>query len=295
MRADPFFSIVIPTYNRAAFLERQLPGLTNLNYENYEVIIVDDGSTDATSSVVAPFVGNRIKYYRKENAERAAARNFGAKRSNGDYVTFLDSDDVIFPNALLNAATALREKGYPSLLHLSYEIGTSSEAKKTINNIRDQDPTVLVVGNPLSCMGVFVRSEVFAKHTFNEDRDLSGSEDWEFWMRLVAHYGLRTDKRLFGRLIQHEGRSVIHFSEDQLVKRKRLALQYAFSDPAVEAVYGRFRKTIEAHWETYIALHLAIAGKRKAAMKYFIRAGKCDVGSLFNKRGLVILKLILLG
>jgi len=291
---DPFISIVVPSYNRAGFLDRNIPALLQLQYDNYEVIVVDDGSTDDTAAVFEKYKAPNLHYYKKENGERAAARNYGVARAHGEYITFVDSDDELYPDALKLAAVALREKGYPSFMHMGYDIGTVDKVNKTINKIKDNDPLIMVIGNPLSCMGVFVKREVFEKHRFNEDRKLSGSEDWEFWTRLAANYNLRTDDHVIGRLIEHDSRSVISISEETLVRRMTLAMQYAFEDPAVQRIYGKHKDTMMAHWFTYVALHLAMDGLKKRAWYFVSQAMKEDATALITKRGLVIMKLLLL-
>ena len=290
---DPFISIVIPSYNRASFLEKNIPKLLALEYDNYEIIVVDDGSNDNTSQVFERITSTKLHYYYKTNEERAAARNYGVDKANGTYITFLDSDDILYPDSLRNMANALAEKDYPDFMHMGYEIGTPDAISRTIRGLKDSDPFILVKGNPLSCMGIVVKRTVFLQHRFNEDRKLSASEDWELWMRIVAHHGIRTDDRVIGKLIEHDSRSVMSVPEEKLVDRKNLAIQYAFADTKVQQVYGPYKKTIEAHWETYVALHLAIEGNKKRAVYYCKEAIKKDINSLLTKRGLVILKLLL--
>ena len=88
MKSDtPYFSIVIPAYNRAHLISKTLDSVLNQSYENFEVIIVDDGSTDNTEEVVKPYLADqRFRYYWKSNGERGAARNFGVLKSNGEFV-----------------------------------------------------------------------------------------------------------------------------------------------------------------------------------------------------------------
>ena len=99
---NPFFSIIIPTYNRANFIFLTLTSVLNQICKNYEVIIVDDGSTDNTEEVVQGFIKNNnliyFHYYQKVNEERGVARNYGIKKAKGQWITFLDSDDLFYPN-----------------------------------------------------------------------------------------------------------------------------------------------------------------------------------------------------
>lgn len=291
-QTNPFISIVIPSYNRAMFLEQNIPALLQLDYDNYEIIVVDDGSTDNTCEVFERMHDTRLTYISKKNEERAAARNFGALRAKGDYVTFLDSDDILFPDALQKAVRVIEEKNYPDFLHLAYEIGTHQKVSKTVNNLKE-DPLILVKGNPLSCIGIFIKREVFEKHQFTPDRGLAGSEDWEFWLRLAANYGIRTSNEVVGRLIEHPNRSVIKVSEEALAHKTALAMQYSFADPAVQQVYGPYKNVMMAHLETYVALHLAMGGEKMRAIHYLFKALHYNINSIFNKRTLVICKLIL--
>ncbi len=290
---DPYISIIIPSYNRAEFLEKTIPDVLKLDYPDFEVIVVDDGSTDNTESIFNHIKATNLHYYKKQNEERAAARNYGAARAKGDYITFLDSDDQLYPNALKYAAAALKKMAYPVFLHMAYDIGTTDHVSKNVNDIKDNNPFLLIKGNPLSCMGVFIKREVFQTHQFNPDRALSGSEDWELWIRLAANYGLRTDHHVIGRLIEHDTRSVIHVSEERLIQRKRLAIKYAFQDKAVQKVFGPYKNSVVAHWLTYVSLHLAMDGKKKRALYHFIRAIKYAPWAIFTKRGMVIIKFLL--
>ena len=94
------FTIIIPTYNRAAFLPNAIESVLAQTYTNWELIVVDDGSTDNTKDVVSQYSDSRIIYIYQQNAERSAARNNGIAHAKGDYVCFLDSDNVMLPNRL---------------------------------------------------------------------------------------------------------------------------------------------------------------------------------------------------
>lgn len=90
----PFFSIIIPTYNRADTIGRSIDSILGQTYIDWELIIIDDGSTDDTYKVVGAYDDIRIRYVRQENQERSAARNHGIRVSQGNWICFLDSDDV---------------------------------------------------------------------------------------------------------------------------------------------------------------------------------------------------------
>jgi glycosyltransferase involved in cell wall biosynthesis len=104
----PTFSVIIPTYNRAGLLPRAAHSVLNQTFTNFELIIVDDGSTDGTRAVAEQITDSRVRYVRQVNKGRSAARNMGAALARGSYLTFLDSDDEARPTWLAHFAQAFQ-------------------------------------------------------------------------------------------------------------------------------------------------------------------------------------------
>lgn len=113
---EPFFNVVIPTYNREVFLKRCLDSMLGQEYQNWEAVVVDDGSTDNTRSLVKEYDDDRIRYFFKENGGTASARNAGINNSEGKYIAFLDSDDEYTPDHLQSIYNFLEEKDFPICL-----------------------------------------------------------------------------------------------------------------------------------------------------------------------------------
>jgi len=107
----PRFSIVIPTYNRATSIRHTLAGCFAQNFEDFEVIVVDDGSSDNTLEVLNSIQDSRLVVLSQDNAGPAAARNTGMDAVRGEYIAFLDSDDVWYPDYLESADQSLRSMG----------------------------------------------------------------------------------------------------------------------------------------------------------------------------------------
>jgi glycosyltransferase involved in cell wall biosynthesis len=99
VKETPFVSVTIPTYNSAPYLARTLQSLVEQTYRNFEIIVVDDGSTDATPQVVEPFL-DRIVYHRQPNGGLPAARNKGFELARGEFIAWMDSDDLCDPERL---------------------------------------------------------------------------------------------------------------------------------------------------------------------------------------------------
>jgi len=106
-------TIIIPTYNRASVIGRSIESALKQTYQNFEILIIDDGSTDETLDVVTPFLQNpQVRYLRHEqNRGHQAARNTGIKNARGDYIAFLDSDDTWIPEKIDLQLDAINKKG----------------------------------------------------------------------------------------------------------------------------------------------------------------------------------------
>lgn len=176
----PFFSVIIPTYNRANFILKTLDTVFNQTFQDFEVIVVDDCSTDNTEALLKPLViEGKIKYIRHEqNYERGKSRNTGMKHAQGLYATFLDSDDYLYPDNLKDAYQYAQAHPEKKIFHNLYElVNEKGEVVyrfefKPIRNALKQ----ITEGNFLSCAGVFIHRDIYTSIFWDENRILSGSE-----------------------------------------------------------------------------------------------------------------------
>ncbi|RAK23643.1 glycosyltransferase involved in cell wall biosynthesis [Flavobacterium aquaticum] len=109
-------SIITPSYNSAKFIAETIQSVQNQTYQNWEMIIVDDGSSDETETVVLSIIENdsRIQFHKlSQNSGPAVARNTGIEKASGDYMTFIDADDIWFPTFIENNIKTIQETGIP--------------------------------------------------------------------------------------------------------------------------------------------------------------------------------------
>jgi glycosyltransferase involved in cell wall biosynthesis len=256
----PTFSVIIPTYNRAELIEKTIRSVLTQENPDLEIIVVDDGGTDNTEEVVATLSDERVRYHRKQNEERAAARNAGTRLASGRYVTFLDSDDLFYPNHLTVASEMISKYSEPEWFHSGYEfVGDVTDRTRRIDDLPETANHLLTDGNFLSCRGVFVRRDIALDNPFNQDRRLSGTEDYELWLRLGSRYPLYCDRRVTSAIVQHDARSVINTNRDDLFNRIELLEKYLGEDPKFLEAYGRKIGEFKANNRIYIALHLVLA------------------------------------
>lgn len=185
--SEPLLSVVIPTYNRADYITQTIESVLQQTYENIEIIVIDDGSTDDTADVVLRF-GRKVRYVRQENAERGASRNHGLRLANGDYIAFLDSDDLWLPGKAAVGIQFLH--GRPAVgLICTDAIEIDGEGKER-RILRAGGLSGKVTGKLLQNNFVIMPTHIARASVvrqiggFREERELSGSEDWEMWVRL---------------------------------------------------------------------------------------------------------------
>lgn len=283
------FSVVIPTYNRSDFIGKTIKCFLNQSFKNFELLIIDDGSTDNTNQIIDQFSDSRIKYFKIKNSERGAARNFGLRVSTGDYLNFFDSDDIAENFHLEEAKRIIEEFNYPKVFHLNFkylENGKPREKFEKITNINKQ----IFSGNILSCNGVFIRKEIALENKFVEDRRIAGSEDFLLWMRLAAQYEILHSKKITSYIVDHNERSQNQIHLEKIKARKLLMLEYALKDTHIGNVKNKQINSLKASTYLYISLYAALAKKRIESLRFLKKAIKVDFLSVFSKRFFAIFK-----
>lgn len=282
---DPIlFSIVVPTYNRAHLISGTVQSILSQSYKNFELIIVDDGSSDNTEEVIKPFLSEKIFYFKKQNGERAAARNFGTLRAKGDYINWFDSDDIMFPNHLQEAAKMIAKNGRSEIFVQSYKHQAESGELLGIYTFSSDLKKVLLTGNPLANSPVIVRRDIALANPFNEDRGLSGSEDYELWLRLASRYPMIASPELTLALILHGGNSTVTMSDpQQLISRYTKFIQYTTADPGVVALLGKSKNKFVMKNYLLLAVDLAVNGHLQEARKYMILSSSYSPQVIFER------------
>ncbi|MCU0382892.1 MAG: glycosyltransferase family 2 protein [Cyclobacteriaceae bacterium] len=284
------FSIVVPTYNRAHLIAKTLNSVLAQTYSNFEVIVVDDGSKDNTQEVVAAFTDKRIKYFLKENGERAAARNFGVQKAKGDYINFFDSDDLMYPHHLLTAFNFIQANN-PAWFHLGYDFkDVEDNVIKQFESFDESINKKIIFDNRLSCNGVFIRKDILNQNLFHENRRLASSEDWELWIRLLAQYPLLFDNTITSSVVNHDARSLFTIPADKVIARDELLIQLLHVNPLVQKIYrNQFNKFIAERY-SFFMLCLSEQKRKKEVFNWAYRAFKIYPRILFTKRYLASIK-----
>jgi glycosyltransferase involved in cell wall biosynthesis len=282
----PSFSVVIPTYNRARLIGKTLDSVFAQTYPAHEIVIVDNCSTDDTEEVLRPLIeAGKVRFIRHDqNYERARSRNTGMDHATGDYVTLLDSDDLMYPDNLADAAALVRETG-AKFFHNRYELVDAKGRRLHLYrmpSLRDHRADILE-GNFFSCIGVFIHREIYSRIRFEVDPAVTGSEDWLYWIRVCADYQPRRIEAVNSGVVQHGGRTVQSIDLGGLERRLEVIRGKILGDPHLAKVYGPMMDRYEIGCRIYMGA-VANAAKRFAdARRILYGAFALDPRMLFRQ------------
>ncbi len=183
-------SVIIPAYNSEKFIAEAIRSVLRQTYADLEILIIDDGSTDATGDVARGFSDPRIKYIRRENGGTAAARNTGIKNSTGVYIAFLDHDDIWMPDKIERQVGFLEETGAKAVFCNGIEI--PSERPMLADGIletgvHDLYESTLSGKSNLTPSSLLINKEAIEKTRLLEE-NIPGIDDWDFSISLARNY-----------------------------------------------------------------------------------------------------------
>lgn len=188
-------SIITPVYNVEKFIVETVESVLKQTYSNWELLLVDDGSTDKSTEICKQYAlkYKRIKYFYKQNGGQASARNLGIKEAKGEYITFLDSDDLYFEDKLENHFLNLQNHEADfyygaGLMLFENRPNNKIESYKWFygENTGVDFFKILYHSCSVNINTVFVKKKIFdSVGLFDESTELRGTEDWDLWLRIA--------------------------------------------------------------------------------------------------------------
>ncbi len=203
----PFFTIVIPLYNKAPFIAQTLRGVLAQTFTDYEVIIVNDGSTDQSEAIVKQFTDDRVVYYLRENKGVSAARNFGITVAKGSYIAFLDADDYWYPDFLQTIHRNIIRFPDQHVFSAAIEIETARRVIPAEYSVPGHHPVEVVdffEASARECV-LWTSASVFHKSVFEKagqfDVQMRSGQDTDLWMRIGLHFPVVFDSKILARYV----------------------------------------------------------------------------------------------
>lgn len=273
-----FFSVIIPTYNREGFISQSINSVINQDYKNWELIIIDDGSTDNTRELINEYIkkDSRIKYFYQKNSERSIARNNGVKYATGEWICFLDSDDVFKTNHLAIFEQHIEKCDFNTILY-SLKVG---DQFKGIQNKFEH-----VFYNSIHSQQVCIPKKLLLKEKFNPK--ISIGEDTELWMRLIKSCSILCTGEETIEIRDHSERSV-HVS-NLGAALKHLDLSIDLSKKYSEKISKKISKKQISEAYFGISKHYMYAGNNLKAIYYIQRSIIAQFSHVMTKHKILLI------
>lgn len=290
----PFFSIVIPTYNRAGLIPIAIESALAQTYSSWELLIVDDGSTDNTGDVVKAYNDDRIKYIPQKNAERSAARNNGIQHATGNYICFLDSDDYYLPNRLQGLYESLEQRHFPVM---AFYTGLLLDRDGVLSR-RDEKQADENVFNHIASSTIHSQQACVHYQIFNEykyDVRFHIGEDMELWLRIADKYPfVYLDEQYTVVVVEHDDRSVnVKRYNSYPHQLRMLKTVFAKGHPGHKVSTG-VKNLLLSNCYFGIAKYFIYTGNRTKAIANLGKAITADPAHFQNKYRLNIMRQLLM-
>ena len=202
-----FFSIVIPLYNKEKYIENTLKSVLNQSFIDFEIILVNDGSTDNSEQIVFQFNDNRIHYFYKKNEGVSIARNFGIEQAKSNFICFLDADDFWYEDFLQTMYTYIIKFPTYKVFSSAIEIETPKiifPAQYSIKRNNDFEIVNFFEASEKECV-IWTSSAIFHKSVFKKtgvfDPNIKISEDTDLWIRVGLNYQILFIWKILARYV----------------------------------------------------------------------------------------------
>jgi len=226
----PRVSIVLPTYNQAGYLSDALDSILAQTYRDYELIVVNDGSTDRTSEILAAYSSRTaLHLIETENHGLPTALNRGFRDASGSYLTWTSSDNIMLPRMLETLVQAMDDDSEIGLVYADWFLIDEDGETISVARSRKFDRLLLLRDDYINACFMY-RRECQAR-VGEYSPVLRGSEDWDYWLRIAKHYRMRHVPRVLYKFRVHS--QSMSANRERLVTYREFAAKWRRDDPLV--------------------------------------------------------------
>lgn len=286
----PFFSVIIPVYNKEKFIENTIKSVLKQSFSDFELILVNDGSTDESVTKIESFSDSRITYYTKENGGASSARNFGLEKAKANYITFLDADDYWYPDFLQEMASSIEEFPNHKIFSAAIEVESDKVVFPSQYSIKKSSEREIVDYFVASMKTTIICTScaVFEKSVFEKvghfDTEIKSGQDTDMWIRMGLEFPIVFSWKILARYV---------YDPNSLSRKKEYSDKNFNFDKfnALEQTHPNLKRFID-----FNNFSLAIRSKLINDKKYFrLYYNKIDLNNLpIRKRILLELPAIVL-
>lgn len=294
--AAPRVSAIIPTYNYARYVAAAVDSALSQSFEDLEIVVVDDGSTDETRETLR-HLGTRIRYIPRAHRGLAATRNAGIGVSRGRYLAFLDSDDLWLPDKVSMQVARLDAEPAVGLVYTEATLFNDESTTEIPHSYWSEHPSGKILPwllrhNVVPSPTPMVRRELFEKVGPFDER-LSACEDWDMWIRIAQVSEFAYVDRVLARYRVHSAN--MSLDQERMMAGRFRVLEKTFSGTGVPSEARRLRRSVFSRWHADYALHHFYAERYAQARSEVMRAVALHPGCLAHGQTAAVLLSCLFG
>lgn len=267
---DALVSVIIPTYNQPKLLQLTIESVLAQTYPNIELIVIDDGSTEDTAAMIAQYKG-KLTYIKQENQGGPAATNNGIRAASGEYLTFLDHDDLMLPTKIERQVQLLDTRPEIGLVHCRYyHIDGNGNIMDKIGLLpANKSLKELVYSNFLWAGGPMIRRQCLDQVGLYDEE--LWSEDWDLWLRIaLAGYEFACIQEPLGAYRILAGSKMSHIA--RLEQSIFLILDRVFADTRLPADVASEKDQVYKMWRFWISCRYYAVGQWAEAQRNLAEA-----------------------
>jgi len=292
-----FFTIIIPLYNKATFLKETIKSVFQQTFTDFEIIIINDGSTDHSLEIAKSYQNDKVKIYSQINQGVSCARNLGIEKSTTEYCCFLDADDIWKPNHLESLYNLIQNFPEAGLYCNRYEIQINkNQTTKTVYDFEKSYEGYLsdffkssyisrIATSSSTCIPKKIYSEIGGF-----DSKITNGEDLDFWIRIALKYKVVISNQIsliYNFQYNNESSSKLNIEKQTLPNLEKYRTE--------EAQNSSLKRFLDLYRIEY-ALHFHIAGNKKQKEFYLKNVAKENINSktkfLFKTPSIILQKML---
>lgn len=191
MKNSPYFTIIIPLYNKEKYIKNTINSVLNQKFDNFELVIIDDGSKDKSCEIIQNINDNRIRLILQKNGGPSKARNRGIEEASGQFIAFLDADDEWLPNYLIEHYLLFSNNSTLKWSCTGYDV-IGGKRKETIiypkNGIQKSTIDAIMQGMSITSSSIVIKRDIFNNKSLLFNELYKRSEDREVWYKIACLY-----------------------------------------------------------------------------------------------------------
>ncbi|OGW78007.1 MAG: hypothetical protein A3C51_01670 [Omnitrophica bacterium RIFCSPHIGHO2_02_FULL_46_20] len=285
MSVDPLVSVIIPYFYEERYLEEALLSVFSQTYKNYEIIVVDDGSATGGAKSICKKYGDKLKYIRQENKGVSAARNNGIANSHGEYIAFLDEDDIWLPDKIekqVGYFEELKRKNINAGLIYTGQQMIDEDNNVLANGLcksSGYNYKLLLFGNFIGTPSCVMTTRSVLRDVGLFDEGLLQCQDFDMWIRIAKKYDIYSVNEILTRYRNRQN-SLSKDTETRISNCNKIIEKQFEEDAKNEIISSELRKNLLLRYKKIAALHWKNAAyaslfqkKDTVAFRKFARKG----------------------